>query len=321
MSNSVVYEWGDSRRFNSYSAYFRRLFGERIQKVTIDAGFTCPNRDGAVGRGGCTFCNNEAFNPSYCMPSKSVRLQIEEGIEFHGRRYARATEFLAYFQAFSNTYKPLAELREIYDHALMVPGVVGIVVGTRPDCVDEQKLDYFSELAKRYYVVLEYGVESVWDATLMRINRGHDFQAAEQAIRMTAERGIHTGAHFILGLPGEDRDMMLRQVDVINSMPLETVKFHQLQIFRNTAMALDFEARPSEYSFWSVDQYLDLMVDILQRLRGSLVVERFAGQAPERFQVPGAGNSWGNLRNERLWQMLEKRLVERDAFQGQLYRP
>lgn len=315
----ATYSWGDDRRFNSYSAYFKRLFGQRVQKVTIDAGFTCPNRDGAVGSGGCTFCNNNAFSPSYCTPTKSIREQIEEGIKFHGRRYEKAQDFLAYFQAYSNTYKPLEELKDIYEQALSVDGVVGLVIGTRPDCMDEAKLDYFAELSRRTYLVLEYGVESVYDDVLQRVNRGHDFECARRAIALTAEREIHVGAHFILGLPGENRDRILDSIDIINTLPIETIKFHQLQIFKNTLMALDFERNAEDYSFWSLDEYIELMVDILQRLRGSLVVERFAGEAPERFHIAGGGNSWGKVRNERLWQLLEARLLERDAYQGQLY--
>lgn len=320
MSNNQIYTWGDSRRFNSYSAYFRRVFGERIQKVTLDAGFTCPNRDGLVGRGGCTFCDNSAFNPSYCSADKSIKQQIEEGIEFHGRRYEKASRFLAYFQAFSNTYKPLDELRRIYDQALEVDGVIGLVIGTRPDCVDEQKLDYFAELAQHKYVILEYGVESVYDKTLKRVNRGHDFDTARRVIEMTAERGINVGGHFILGLPGETPQMLVDQVDTINSLPLNTIKFHQLQIFKNTAMAKDFAVNPQDYMSWELPQYIDFFIDILQRLRGSLVIERFAGEAPPEFHVASGVNSWAGVRNERLLQLLEKRLEQRDTYQGKLFK-
>lgn len=312
----TIYEWGDARRFNSYSAYFRRIFGTRVQKVTIDAGFSCPNRDGTVGEGGCTFCNNDAFSPSYCRPEKSVGKQIEEGIEFHSRRYSKACGFLAYFQAYSNTHKPLEELIPIYREASEAEGIVGIVVGTRPDCVDAEKLDFFAELSKKQYVVLEYGIESCYDATLRRINRGHDFAAAAEAIRMTAERGIHVGAHFILGLPGESRQMMIDQTALINSLPIETVKFHQLQIFKDTQMAADYDRDPSQFDFFELDEYIDFFCDILSRLRPDIVVERFAGEAPPRYH---ARSSWGLVRNERLLQLLEKRLEERDLWQGKFF--
>lgn len=311
----MIYPWGDERRFNSYAAYFRRIFGHRMQKVTVNAGFTCPNRDGTVGRGGCAFCDNAAFTPSYCTPEKSITRQIEEGIEFHRRRYRTARRYLAYFQSFSNTYAPLERLRECYDEALAHPEVAGISVGTRPDCVDENKLDYFAELARRKYVAIEYGVESTYDATLRRINRGHDFAAAERAIRLTAERGIHVGAHFILGLPDESDEMMIAQAERINSLPLDTVKFHQLQLFRGTALAAQYDACPERFRFRTVDEYLDLFVEILRRLRPDLVIERFAGEAPPRYHhIEG----WGLIRNETLMAMLDAKLERCGAYQGDL---
>ena len=310
-----MYSWGDERPYNSYSTYFRRLFGERVQKVAINAGFTCPNRDGKVGFGGCTFCNNEAFTPSYCQPSKSITQQIEEGVEFHRRRYRNATRYLAYFQSFSNTYAPLEQLRELYDEALSHPLVAGVVVGTRPDCVDESKLDYFAELAKRYYVTIEYGIESTYDDTLRSINRGHDFAIAERAVAMTAERGIAVGAHFVLGLPGESDEMILRQVERINNLPLTTVKFHQLQVFRSTAMEREYDLHPERFRFWELDEYIDLFIEILRRLRPDIVVERFASEAPPRYHY---GRNWGLVRNETLWSMLEKRLMERGVSQGDM---
>ncbi len=311
----MIYPWGDERRFNSYAAYFRRIFGHRMQKVTVNAGFTCPNRDGTVGRGGCAFCDNAAFTPSYCTPEKSITRQIEEGIEFHRRRYRTARRYLAYFQSFSNTYAPLERLRECYDEALAHPEVAGISVGTRPDCVDENKLDYFAELARRKYVAIEYGVESTYDATLRRINRGHDFAAAERAIRLTAERGIHVGAHFILGLPDESDEMMIAQAGRINSLPLDTVKFHQLQLFRGTALAAEYDACPERFRFRTVDEYLDLFVKILRRLRPDLVIERFAGEAPPRYHhIEG----WGLIRNETLMAMLDAKLERCGAYQGDM---
>ncbi|OFX27283.1 MAG: TIGR01212 family radical SAM protein, partial [Bacteroidetes bacterium GWA2_31_9b] len=191
------YLWGHNRRFNSYSEYFRQNFGERVQKVTIDAGFTCPNRDGSKGTGGCTYCNNDAFNPSYCKPEKSIKQQIEEGMEFHINRYRRAKNYLAYFQAYSNTYAPLEHLKKIYSEALAIPGVVGLVIGTRPDCIDDEKLEYFKELSKSHYIIIEYGVESCYNKTLERINRGHTFEQSVEAIVKTHQLGIKTGAHFI----------------------------------------------------------------------------------------------------------------------------
>ena len=310
--------WGDDRPYNSYAAYFRRLFGERVQKVAVNAGFTCPNRDGKISTGGCTFCNNSAFTPSYCQPVKSVSQQIEEGIEFHRRRYRTATRYLAYFQSFTNTYAPLEQLKLLYDEALSNPLVAGLVVGTRPDCVDEQKLDYFASLSRDHYVTLEYGIESCDDRVLASINRGHDYATAVRAVEMTAERGIHCGAHFILGLPGQSDEELIAQTDKINALPLTTVKFHQLQVFRGTAMAEQYDQNPELFHFWTVEEYIELFSEILARLRPDIVVERFASEAPPRYHY---GRNWGLVRNETLWNMLEKRLAEKGIFQGMYYKP
>lgn len=310
------YPWGNGRRFNSYSGYFRKHLGGRIQKVTIHAGFTCPNRDGSISSGGCTFCNNEAFTPSYCRPEKSIRQQIEEGIDFHRNRYRSADRYLAYFQSYSNTYAPLEVLKEVYGQALSHPLVAGVIVGTRPDCVDESKLDYFASLARDRYVAIEYGIESCYDNTLHALNRGHDFACAEQAVRATAQRGIPVGAHFILGLPGESEPMLLEEARIIGSLPLTTVKFHQLQIFRGTPLAEEYAAHPEHFRFWELAEYVDFFIEMLRRLRPNLVIERFASEAPPRFL---ARPSWGLIRNEQLLSMLEKRLEARNAWQGELW--
>ena len=312
-----MHAWGDNRPYNSYAAYFRRLFGSRVQKVAVDAGFSCPNRDGTISVGGCTFCNNSAFTPSYCTPTKSVAQQIDEGIEFHRRRYRTATRYLAYFQSFTNTHAPLDKLRELYDQALQNPLVAGVVIGTRPDCVDEQKLDYFAELSRKCYVALEYGIESCNDSVLTSINRGHDYATAIRAVNMTSERGIHCGAHFILGLPGQSDEELIAQTDKINALPLTTVKFHQLQIFRGTAMAEQYDANPASFRFWSIEEYIDLFSEILARLRPDIVVERFASEAPPRYHY---GKNWGLVRNETLWMMLERRLLEKEIYQGRYYK-
>ena len=314
----MLYAWGDERRYNSYAGYFRRLFGRRMQKLSVDAGFSCPNRDGRIATGGCTFCNNGAFTPSYCSRRLSITRQIEEGIAFHRWRYREAQRYLVYFQSFSNTYAPLEVLRERYGEALAHPDVAGLIIGTRPDCVDEAVLDYLAELARDRYVAVEYGIESVYDASLRAVNRGHDFATAERAVRMTTERGLACGAHFILGLPGETDEMILEGVKAINRLNLTTVKFHQLQIFRDTAMAQEFDKHPDRFRIWTVDAYIDLVVELLRRLRPDVVVERFASEAPPRYHH---GPNWGLIRNEELWRRLEERLRERDTYQGELYCP
>ncbi|MFI3305034.1 MAG: TIGR01212 family radical SAM protein [Rikenellaceae bacterium] len=317
LDEQTALELYGGRRFNSYAGYFRRTFGGRMQKVAINAGFTCPNRDGKISIGGCTFCNNAAFTPSYCTPQLSVTEQIEEGIAFHRNRYRTAESYLAYFQSFSNTYAPLDDLRKLYNEALAHPQVAGVIIGTRPDCVDDEKLDYFAQLAREKYVAIEYGVESCYDASLERINRGHTFDTARSAIERSAARGINTGAHFILGLPGESDEMLISQVDAINALPLTTVKFHQLQIFKDTTMAAEYDAAPESFRFWKMEEYIDLFIKILERLRPDIVMERFASEAPPRYHH---GENWGLIRNETLLNLFERELARRNTYQGRHYR-
>lgn len=303
----------DGKRYNSFVGYFKRKYGERLQKIVLDAGFTCPNRDGSVGRGGCTYCDNAAFHPSYSTAGKSLHRQLDEGIEFHKVRYRTTEHYLAYFQSYSNTYAPIERLKQLYSEALSHPQVVGIVIGTRPDCVDEEKLDYIAGLAENHVVIVEYGIESCNDVTLKRINRGHDFATAQKAVRMTAERGIDVGSHFILGLPGETRQMMLDSCALINDLPLHSAKFHQLQIVKGTRMEKEYAERPQDFERFALDDYLDFFTDMLERLRPDLFIERFAGEVPPRFvnETP-----WGLIRNVELLRLLDARLEARNTWQG-----
>ncbi len=310
------YPWGHDRRFNAYSNYFRTIYGARVQKVSIDAGFTCPNRDGSAGTGGCTYCNNDAFNPSYCLPSKSVSLQIEEGIQFHRRRYSEAVSFLAYFQAYSNTYAPLDRLKSLYEEALNFPGVIGLIIGTRPDCIDDEKLEYLKELSDRCYLAVEFGIESCYNKTLKRINRGHSFEDAVVALEKCSVLGINTGAHFIFGLPGETREEMLNQATVISGLPLKTVKFHQLQIIKGTPMEKEYQSNPDDFELFTWKEYLDFFIRFLERLNPAFVVERFTGEAPPRFLVR---EIWGKKRTDQLVNLVEERLQELDTWQGRLF--
>lgn len=318
----------EGKRYNSFTGYYKKLYGERLQKLVLDAGFTCPNRDGRVGTGGCTYCDNAAFHPGYSTPGKDLLRQIDEGIGFHKVRYSRARSYLAYFQAYTNTYAPLDRLRSVYERALSHPDVTGIVIGTRPDCVSEELLDYLSDLnegrvikdwndrlSSHPLVTVEYGIESCRDATLRHINRGHDFACAEKAVRMTAERGIDTGAHFILGLPGESRGMLLDQCAVINSLPLLSVKFHQLQFVRGTLMEAEHDAHPERFMELGLPEYIDFIVDMLERLRSDLYIERIAGEVPPRFIKDVR---WGLVRNVQILQMLDRRMEERNTYQGAL---
>ena len=326
------YGFPDGKRYNSFVGYFKRKYGERLQKIVLDAGFTCPNRDGKVGRGGCTYCDNAAFHPAYSTAGKSLHQQMDEGIEFHKVRYRTTEHYLAYFQSFSNTYAPLQRLKQLYEEALAHPQVVGIVIGTRPDCVDEEKLDYLADLSQGKVmkgwsrsidgeertapiVIVEYGIESCYDVTLQRINRGHDFETARRAVEMTAGRGLDVGAHFILGLPGETREMMLEGCTLINALPLRSVKFHQLQIVKGTRMEQEYSDRPQDFVKFPLDGYIDFFSDMLERLRPDLYIERIAGEVPPRFvnETP-----WGLIRNVELLRLLDRRLEERGTWQGRL---
>ena len=319
----------EGKRYNTFVGYYRRQYGEGLQKLVIDAGFTCPNRDGTVGRGGCSFCDNAAFHPSYSTSGKSIAEQIDEGIEFHQVRYRNTKHYLAYFQSYSNTYAPIPRLRELYLAALTHPKIVGIVIGTRPDCVDEEKLDFLAGLKageglgdwhrdgfEHPVVKVEYGIESCYDETLLRVGRGHDVAVAEKAVRMSAERGLEPGAHFILGLPGETREMLLGQCRFISSLPLHSVKFHQLQIVKGTRMEKEFAQVPQDFLRLSLPDYLDMVIDILERLRPDLYIERVAGEVPPRFVNE---TQWGLIRNFQILHLLDERLSERNTWQGRLY--
>jgi len=309
--------FGTKHRFNSYSDYFRKEFGERVQKITVDAGFTCPNRDGTLAHGGCTYCNNDAFNPSYCNPQKSVAQQVAEGVEFHKVRYRKASRYLVYFQPYSNTYAPLEKLKNLYEQALRQESVTGLVIGTRPDCVDDEKLDYLQQLSEKYYIIVEYGVESIYNKTLERINRQHSFEQSVEAIEKTVRRGLHVGAHFIFGLPGESREMMMNSVKQVSQLPLTTIKFHQLQIVTGTAMAIDYQKHPEDYPLFSFEEYVDFIIQYTERLNPDFIIERFAGEVPPRYL---AGQGWGLIRNDQINVAIEKEMKKRDTWQGKFYK-
>lgn len=306
--------FGEGARYKEFGPWLKSVMGVKVQKISINAGFTCPNRDGSVGTGGCTYCNNQTFNPEYCQTEKTVAMQLEEGKRFFARKYPDM-KYMAYFQAYTNTYAGLEELKRKYEEALSVDGVVGLVIGTRPDCVPNELLDYLACLSKQAGVIVEYGIESVHDKTLRRINRGHDFACVSDAVKRTAERDILTGGHAILGLPGESRDDMLQGAEVLSALPLTTLKLHQLQLIRGTRMADEYFADSSDFHLFSADEYVDLVVDYVERLRPDLVLERFVSQSPASLlAVPG----WG-LKNYEFVEKVRRRMEERDAIQGRLY--
>lgn len=302
------------KRYNELSDFFSRHFPFKVQKISINAGFTCPNRDGSKGHGGCTYCNNQTFSPDYCHTEESISQQVEKGVFFFGRKYPQM-KYLAYFQAYTNTYGELEELKKKYTEALSMPGVVGLIIGTRPDCMPDTLLDYLAELAKKTFVMVEYGVESTSNETLDYINRGHSWECSADAIRRTAARGIITGAHMILGLPGESREQMMEHARLLSELPITTLKLHQLQLIRHTRMAKQYQEEPGKFHLFTADEYIDLAIDFIEQLRPDIVIERFVSQSPKELLI---APDWG-LKNFQFTAKVQKRLEERDTWQGKKY--
>lgn len=307
--------WGHEKRYNDFSTQFKRRFNGRVQKVSIDAGFTCPNRDGSKGTGGCTYCNNKTFKPSYCNLENSVSEQIEEGIRFFSARY-KVIEFVAYFQAYTNTYAPLDNLIELYKEALSHPHILGLVIATRPDCLPADVLDYLEEKAKSTYVMVELGIESCRNETLKRINRGHIFEDSVQALHELSRRNIHSCAHLILGLPGESPDVILEQPSVLSNLPIENLKLHQLQIHRGTVMAHQYRESPEMFElFKTPEDYIDLVIRYLELLNPTIILERFVSNSPADMII---APKWG-LKNFEFVARLDKEMEQRDAWQGKYF--
>ena len=302
--------------YNEFPQFLRRYFPYKVQKISLNAGFTCPNRDGTKGQGGCTYCNNQTFNPEYCRTEKTVPVQLEEGKQFFAHKYP-SMKYLAYFQAYTNTYAELESLKRKYEEALSVDGVVGLVIGTRPDCMPEDLLRYLETLNRQTFLLVEYGIETTCDETLRRINRGHTYATTVEAVQRTAGCGILTGGHVILGLPGESHDAIVAQAGVLSELPLTTLKMHQLQLIRGTRMAHEYEQNPSDFHLFNdVNEYIDLVIDYVEHLRPDLVIERFVSQSPRELLI---APDWG-LKNYEFTARVQKRMKERGAYQGKRYR-
>lgn len=304
----------DTFLYNDFSTFLRRHFPDRVQKISLHAGFTCPNRDGTKGRGGCTYCNNQTFNPDYCRTGRTIAGQLEEGKRFFARKYP-TMQYLAYFQAYTNTYGELEELKRKYEEALAVDGVVGLVIATRPDCMPDVLLDYLEALNRRTFLLVEYGIESTRNDTLRRINRGHTWEESIDAVKRTAGRGIRCGAHVILGLPGEMPGDIVAQAHDLSSLPLTTLKLHQLQLIRGTRMAREYEEHPEDFHLFGMQEYLNVVVDYLEHLRPDIVLERFISQSPKEWLI---APDWG-LKNYEFNHLLQKRMRQLGAYQGKKY--
>ena len=303
------------KRYNDFSSFIRRKFNTRVQKVSIDAGFTCPNKDGTKGVGGCTYCNNNTFNPDYCKPIKPIKQQINEGIEFFSKKY-KTQKYLAYFQAFTNTYAPLADLKKMYEEALDHKDVIGLVVATRPDCIKDEVLDYLEELAAAgNFIKLEFGLESTKNETLEAINRCQTHEEAIDAFKRADGRGLHLGGHLILGLPGETKEDMMNHAKMVSQLPINTLKIHHLQIVKHTMMAVQFKKTPEMFTFMELEEYIDFVVDFVEKLKPEIIIERFFSESPASMLIhPKYG-----LKNFEVKHLVEKRLEEREAMQGRLF--
>ncbi len=292
--------------YNDFRDFLQKTFPFKVQKISINAGFTCPNRDGTKGWGGCTYCNNQTFSPEYCFTEKNVAEQLGGGIEFFSRKYPQM-KYLAYFQSYTNTYDEVGSLLEKYNEALKHPEVVGLIIGTRPDCMPGELLDELQKISRKYFLLVEYGVESTSNETLEFINRGHTYEEAVETILRTHERGIYCGIHMILGLPGESREQILSHASAISKLPLTTVKLHQLQLIRHTKMARQFEEHPEWFHLYDVDEYIELCIDFLERLNPDFYVERFVSQSPKELLI---APDWG-VKNNEFMIRINRRIAER----------
>lgn len=315
--NKTRYPWGDHRRYNANSNRIKEKYGSRIQKVSVNAGFTCPNRDGSKGKGGCIYCNNESFTPSYCVDVKDIKGQIDKGVEFLEKRYKKPKFFAAYFQSYSNTYKPLNELKSIYSNALNHERITGIVISTRPDSVDEKILDYLSKLSREYYVSIEYGIESCYDRTLRWINRGHTFEDTKKAIKITVERGLDVTGHILFGLPGESRDEMLDQAEILSELSLNALKLHHLQIMKHTRLAKLYQDFPEQFSLFSLEEYIAFIIQFLEKLDPRIAIERLVSEAPPSYRL---NSGWGNKRADWVQKKIESVMEEKDTWQSKKFK-
>ncbi|MCP4458345.1 MAG: TIGR01212 family radical SAM protein, partial [Cytophagales bacterium] len=307
-------EFNNGKRYNDYSSFIKKTFEQRVQKISLNTGFGCPNRDGTKGVGGCTYCNNNTFNPDYCRPSVSITQQLEEGIAMFSKKYS-SIKYLAYFQAYTNTYADFKLIKELYTEAVNHPDVLGLVIGTRPDCINEEIIDFLSDLSKKHFISLEFGVESTLNRTLETINRCHTYEETLAAYDLAKNKGLHLGAHIILGLPGESRAEMLNHASELSKLPIDTLKIHQLQVVKHTMMALDFEKSPEKFQLFDVDDYIDFITEFVAHLRPEILIDRFISQSPFHLLI---GPKWG-LKNYEIAPKIEAKLAEKNLWQGKEY--
>lgn len=300
-------------RINSYGHYLRQRFGCRVSKVNVDAGFTCPNRDGSKGTGGCIYCNNVSFSPRDTLAEISLEEQLAAGMAYHRTRL-KSEKFIVYFQKYTNTYAAVEHLANLYQRALSVPDVLGISVGTRPDCLTDEALELLTRIAKQHYVCLELGLQSADDAILEQINRGHSLDDFLTAVQRASNRGFDICAHLIHGFPGEQPDEFIKSADLLNGLPgISSVKLHQLHAVEGTELAAMY--RRGEFTPLTLEQYVATAADFLERLAPRISVQRLYGSSPIEIRV---APQWG-LKNNQMWYAVLNELKRRDSRQGQRY--
>jgi radical SAM protein (TIGR01212 family) len=303
------------KRYNDYGSFIKLKFGERVQKISLDTGFTCPNRDGTKGYGGCTYCNNNTFNPNYCKPQKSIEQQLKQGVEFFSRK-GKNYKYLAYFQAYTSTYSDFDSLKKLYEEALCIPNVIGLVIGTRPDCITDEIINYLHKLSQTYFISLEFGVESTNEKTLLIVNRCHTFEETKKTFEKCKNKGFHLGAHLILGLPGETEEEILNQAFEVSKLPIETLKLHHLQIVKNSVMASQYKLNPNQFNLFSSEEYIDFVTNFISYLSPDIVIERFISEAPKELLI---APKWGGLKNFEIVAKIDKKLAEKNLWQGKFY--
>jgi hypothetical protein len=302
------------KRYLDYSSFIKLQFGERVQKIALDIGFSCPNRDGSKGYGGCTYCNNNTFNPDYCEPEKSIKEQLNQGIAIFSKK-KNYNSYLAYFQAYTNTYANIDSLKKMYQEALSVPQVIGLVIGTRPDCISDEVIEYLSFLSKKYFIALEFGVESTNEKTLLAVNRCHTFEETKITFEKCKNKGFDLGAHLILGLPGETKEDLLVHAKNISKLPINTLKIHQLQIVKNSVMAVQYKRNPEKFELFTVDNYIEFIAEFITLLRPDIIIERFISETPSDLLI---APKWG-LKNFEMVDKIDKYLALNNIWQGKNY--
>ena len=308
-------QFNGTKRYNDFSSFIKDEFSERVQKISLDTGFTCPNRDGTKGTGGCTYCNNNTFNPFYCKPEKSITQQLDEGIAFFSKKY-KTQKYLAYFQAYTNTYADIELVKGLYNEAMSHPQIIGLVIGTRPDCIGEELINFLTELAKTNFISLEFGVESTLDRTLVSVNRCHTYQETKNAYNLSKNRGIHLGAHMIIGLPGESKSDILNHARELSKLPINSLKLHQLQIVKHTMMATKLKSNPEQFHLFTVEEYIDLITEFIELIRPDIIIERFISESPAHLLI---APKWNGLKNFEIVAKIDKKLIEKDLWQGKNY--